>query len=295
MTRNGNGRVPRGGQIALYAVLLLLTLTTLLPLLMVISRSVASQRSVLSGGVGLFPDWGDLHFDSYRYALENDRFIGALINTVAYTAIGTVIALVSTAGFAYALSKPWLRGRRFIVLLCLFVMVFSGGQIPTYLVMTRLKLVNTFHILYLAGAFSVPNTLILKSAFETIPRELEDAAIIDGAAQWTILWRIFLPLSRAAVAVIALLYAVDYWNNYYISMIYTTSLNLRSLQLVLKEIVYSASDVFLALHVGKNVGEVTSQSVTAACTVIAALPICLLYPFLQRNFTKGIMLGAVKG
>ena len=137
--------------------------------------------------------------------------------------------------------------------------------------------------------------LILKNSFEALPKDLEEAALIDGARQMTILTRIYLPLSKAVLAVIALYYAVDYWNNYYTSMIYTTSQHLKSLQLVLKETIYSASDVFIALHGGASVGEVTSQSTIAACIVIAALPICVFYPFLQKYFTKGVLVGSVKG
>ena len=285
----------RPALVVIYTLFALLLAATVAPVLMLLSKSVASQQSVLSGRVGILPEWGDIRWDAYRFALENRGFVHALFNTAAFTAIGTLIALGTTSGFAYALSKDYLRGRRFFVALSVFIMVFSGGQIPTYLVMTRLKLVNTFHILYLAGCFSVPNMLILRNGFQAIPRDLEEAAMIDGASQWTILWRIYLPLSRAALAVIALYYAVDYWNNYYISMIYTTSQGLKSLQLVLKETIFSASDVFLALHGSGSAGEVTSQSVIAACTVIAALPVCLLYPFLQKSFTKGVMLGAVKG
>ncbi|MBR1820728.1 MAG: carbohydrate ABC transporter permease [Clostridia bacterium] len=261
---------------------------------MLLSKSVAPERSVLTGTVGILPRPGEIYFDAYRFVFQNPNFVRALFNTMAFTGLGTLIGLAVTAGFAYAMSKAYLRGRRFFIILAIFIMIFSGGLIPTYLVMTELHLVNTFHILYLAGIFNVANMLILKNSFEAVPRELEEAAVIDGAGQWTILWRIYLPLSKAVLAVIALYYAVDYWNNYYTSMIYTTSQHLKSLQLVLKETIYSASDVFLALHGGVSVGEVTSQSTVAACTVIAALPICLVYPFLQKHFAKGVMLGSVK-
>lgn len=285
----------RPAQAAIYVFFGLLAAATVVPVLMLITKSVAPARSVLTGTSGILPAWGEAHFDAYRFVFENQSFVRALFITAAYTALGTLIALAITAGFSYALSKKYLRGRRFFVVLAIFVMIFSGGQIPTYLVLTRLRLINTFHILYLAGVFSVPNMLILKNGFEAVPPELEEAAIIDGADQWTILWRVYLPLSKAMLAVIALYYAVDYWNNYYTSMIYTTSQSLKSLQLVLKETIFSASDVFLALHGGASVGEVTSQSTVAACTVIAALPVCLLYPFLQKHFARGVMLGALKG
>ena len=291
----GRKKKTRTSLAVIYLFMALLAAVVAIPVLMLISKSVSSERAVLTGTVGILPDVTDMHMDSYAFVFRNQNFVRALLNTLAFTSLGTVMALVTTAGFAYALSKEYLRGRKLLVLLSIFVMIFSGGLIPTYLVMTRLRLVNTFHILYLAGIFGVANMLILKNSFEALPRDMEEAALIDGAGQMTILVKIYLPLSKAVLAVIALYYAVDYWNNYYTSMIYTTSQHLKSLQLVLKETIFSASDVFLALHGGVSVGEVTSQSTIAACIVIAALPIVVFYPFLQKYFTKGVMIGSVKG
>ena len=275
-------RRTRPALMAIYLFFAVLITVVAIPVLMLVSKSVSSERAILSGMVGILPDISDMHLDSYVFVFRNGNFVRSLLNTLAFTGIGTLLALVATSGFAYALSKEYLKGRKFLIVLAIFIMIFSGGLIPTYLTMTRLRLVNTFHILYLAGIFNVANMLSLKNSFEALPRDLEEAALIDGAGQMTILIRIYLPLSKAVLAVIALYYAVDYWNNYYTSMIYTTSQHLKSLQLVLKETIYSASDVFIALYGGASVGEVTSQSTIAACIVIAALPICVFYPFLQK-------------
>lgn len=278
-----------------YALFLVILLMMIVPLMILLSRSVSSERAMLSGEVGVLPDLTDLHFDSYAFVFKNKNFVRALANTISYTLIGTFAAVISTSGYAYALSKKDFKPRKFFLILSIFAMIFSGGLIPTYLVMTRLGLVNSFSILWMAGAFSVANMLIVKTSFEEIPKELEEAAVMDGAGQFTVLFRIYLPLSKAMLSVIALFYAVDYWNNYYTSLIYTTKNSLKSLQLVLKDIIYSASDVFLELFSSGSSGEVTTQSAIAACIVIATIPICLVYPFLQRNFAKGVLIGSVKG
>lgn len=278
-----------------YALFLVILLMMIVPLMILLSRSVSSERAMLSGEVGVLPDLTDLHFDSYAFVFKNKNFVRALANTISYTLIGTFAAVISTSGYAYALSKKDFKPRKFFLILSIFAMIFSGGLIPTYLVMTRLGLVNSFSILWMAGAFSIANMLIVKTSFEEIPKELEEAAVMDGAGQFTVLFRVYLPLSKAMLSVIALFYAVDYWNNYYTSLIYTTKNSLKSLQLVLKDIIYSASDVFLELFSSGSSGEVTTQSAIAACIVIATIPICLVYPFLQRNFAKGVLIGSVKG
>lgn len=281
--------------LANYAFFLVLIACMLAPILMLVAKSVSSERAILSGTVGILPDFADLKFEAYRYVMENKSFMQGFFNTVAVTLLGSLVAISVTSLAAYAVSKPYLRGRTVMVVLSIFTMIFSGGLIPTYLVVNMLGLVNTFQILWLAGVFSTTNMLILKSTFESVPRELEEAAVIDGAGQVGMLWRVYLPVSKASLAVIALFYAVEYWNNYYTSMIYTTRPQLRSLQLVLKDIIYSASDVFLELHGTHAFGEITAQSTIAACVVVATVPILIAYPFLQKHFTKGVMIGSVKG
>lgn len=278
-----------------YLFFFILIVMMVVPLMILLNKSVSSERAILSGEVGVIPNLKDIHFDAYAFVFKNQNFIRALVNTITYTTIGTVVALVSTSGFAYAMSKSGFAPRKFFLVLSIFAMIFSGGLIPTYLVMTKLKLVNSFNILWMAGAFSVANMLIVKTSFQEIPKELEEAAIIDGAGQFTVLFKIYVPLSKAMLSVITLFYAVDYWNNYYTSLIYTTKPSLKSLQLVLKDIIYSASDVFLELFYSGSSGEVTTQSAIAACIVIATIPICLAFPFLEKNFTKGVLIGSVKG
>lgn len=283
------------GRVLNYMFFLILIILMVLPLMILLNKSVSSKRAILSGEVSVIPNPRDIHFDAYSFVFKNQNFLRALINTISYTIIGTVVALISTSGFAYAMSKSNFVPRKFFLFISIFAMIFSGGLIPTYLVMTKLRLVNSFNILWMAGAFSITNMLIVKTSFQEIPKELEEAAIIDGAGQFTVLFKIYLPLSKAMLSVIALFYMVDYWNNYYTSMIYTTKPSLKSLQLVVKDIIYSASDVFLELFSSGYSGEVTTQSAIAACIVIATIPICLAFPFLERNFTTGLLIGSIKG
>lgn len=278
-----------------YIFFILLGFSMIAPLLNLVSKSVSKESAVLSGEVGLIPDFKNLQFDTYKLVFENKHFTTGFINTVLATLIGSLIAIIVTSCAAYALSKPYLRGRKFFVLLCIFIMLFSGGMIPTYLVLDRLGLTNTFTVLWLPGVFNVFNMLILKNFFESVPQELEESATLDGAGHMRVYFQIYLPLSKATLAVVTLFFAVGYWNNFFNAMLYTTKTNLKTLQLVLKEIIYSVSDVFLSLFGGQMAGEITGQSTIAACVVVATIPIILVYPFLQKYFTKGVMTGSVKG
>jgi putative aldouronate transport system permease protein len=278
-----------------YCFFLLLVIGMLAPMLIVVTKSVSSERAILSGQIGILPDFATMHFDSYGYVLRNHNFMRAFFLTVAVTLLGTACAVVVTSLAGYAVSKPYLAGRKAVLVFSIFTMIFSGGLIPTYWVMSALRLVNTFHILWLAGIFTTSHMLILKNSFEAVPQELEEAAVIDGSGQLGILFRVYLPVSKASIAVIALFHAVEYWNNYYTSMIYTSRDSLKSLQLALKGIIYSASDVFLELYGVHSLGEITAQSTIAACIVVATVPILVAYPFLQKHFTKGVLIGSVKG
>ena len=292
-------RKPTGGErvglTVIYAFFAVLVVAMLIPILILVSKSVSTERAILSGKVQILPNFNDMQWGAYGYVMQNQNFLRGFVNTVLVTIIGSLAALVTTTLAGYALSKPYLRGRKFFLTLAIFTMLFSGGLIPTYLVMKTLGLINTFHILWLAGIFSTTNMLILKNSFEAVPKELEEAAVIDGAGQGRILFQVYIPVTKASLAVITLFCAVEFWNNYYTSMIYTTRPELKSLQYVLKDIIYSASDIFLELHKTSSFGEITSQSTVAASVVVATIPILLVYPFLQRHFTKGVLVGSVKG
>ncbi len=279
-----------------YVFFILLGLTTIFPFLNLIAKSLSGEEAVVSGKVTLLPV--DLQFGTYRYVIENSMFLNAFKVSVTVTIVGTALALFMTTLAAYPLSKPRLRGRKWFILMYIFTMLFSGGLIPTYLLMQNLHLLNTLPVLFLPAMVSVYNMLIIKSYFESLPDELEESAKLDGASNLTILWRIILPLSMPVLATIALFFAVHFWNDYVTSLIYINSADLKPLQLYLKELFVSSSDVFLRSGQEVNVDaamNVSPQAIQAASIILATLPILLIYPFLQKYFVKGVLVGSVKG
>ncbi|MDF2652874.1 MAG: transporter permease [Paenibacillus sp.] len=279
-----------------YVFFILLGLTTIFPFLNLIAKSLSGEEAVVSGKVTLLPV--DLQFGTYRYVIENSMFLNAFKVSVTVTIVGTALALFMTTLAAYPLSKPRLRGRKWFILMYIFTMLFSGGLIPTYLLMQNLNLLNTLPVLFLPAMVSVYNMLIIKSYFENLPEELEESAKLDGASNLTILWRIILPLSMPVLATIALFFAVHFWNDYVTSLIYINSADLKPLQLYLKELFVSSSDVFLRTGQEINVDaamNASPQAIQAASIILATLPILLIYPFLQKYFVKGVLVGSVKG
>ena len=278
-----------------YTFFAVLSFLMLAPMMHLASLSVSSESAVLRGDVGLLPDFTNLQFESFYMVFANDVFIHSFLLTVRVTLIGSFVGLAVTAAAAYAVSKPYLRGRKAMLLLCIFIMLFHGGMIPTYVVINGLGLTNTFTVLWITSIFSVFHMLIIKNFYEAIPIEMEESARMDGAGQFTIFLRIYAPTSKAVYAVILLFTAVSLWNNFFTAMLYTTRRDLMTLQLLLMNIVHMASDVFMELHGALVLGEVTTQSVIASSIVVATVPILLVYPLLQKHFTKGVFLGSVKG
>ncbi|WP_135551722.1 carbohydrate ABC transporter permease [Paenibacillus cymbidii] len=275
-----------------YTVFVLLGLSTLFPFVNLIAKSLSSEAAVVSGMVTLLPV--DFQFGTYRYVASNSQFLHAFGMSVTVLVAGTALALIMTTLAAYPLSKPRLRGRKFFILLYLFTMLFSGGLIPTYLLMNNLELINKLPVLFLPFMINVYNMLIVKSYFETLPDGLEESAKIDGASNLTILFRIMLPLSLPVLATIGLFYAVFFWNDYFTALIYINSAHLKPLQLYLKELFVSSTDTFLRTNIDASLN-VSPQSIQAASIILATVPIVLVYPFLQKYFVKGVLVGSVKG
>lgn len=225
-----------------YLFFAIVSWTTLFPFLNLLAKSLSGEEAVVSGRVSLFP--ADIQFGTYAYVLSDAKFMNAFMVSVIITVAGTALGLVMTAMAAYPLSKPRLRGRKFFILMYVFTMLFSGGLIPTYLLMHRLNLIDTLWVLFLPSMISVFNMLIIKNYFESLPDELEESAKMDGASNLTILFRITVPLSLPVFATIALFYAVGFWNDYFASMIYINSPDLKPLQLYLKELlIHSTSPI----------------------------------------------------
>jgi len=275
-----------------YCVFILIGITTLVPFINLLAKSLSSEDAVVSGRVGLFPV--GIQFDTYKYVLQDSLFLTSLKTSVLLTVIGTGLSLIMTTMTAYPLSKIRLRGRKWLLLMFVFTMLFSGGLIPTYLLMHNLNLVNTFAVLFLPAMVNVFNMLIIKNYFEGLPDSLEESGKLDGAGNIRILIHIMLPLSLPVLATIALFFAVAFWNDYFTAMIYITDPELKPLQLYLKELIVSSSGDFLKNNVDLAIN-MTPQSIQASSILLATIPILLVYPFLQKYFVKGVLVGSVKG
>jgi len=275
-----------------YCVFILIGITTLVPFINLLAKSLSSEDAVVSGRVGLFPV--GIQFETYKYVLQDSLFLTSLKTSVLLTVIGTGLSLIMTTITAYPLSKIRLRGRKWLLLMFVFTMLFSGGLIPTYLLMHNLNLVNTFAVLFLPAMVNVFNMLIIKNYFEGLPDSLEESGKLDGAGNIRILIHIMLPLSLPVLATIALFFAVAFWNDYFTAMIYITDSELKPLQLYLKELIVSSSGDFLKNNVDLAIN-MTPQSIQASSILLATIPILLVYPFLQKYFVKGVLVGSVKG
>ena len=277
-----------------YIVLTVLTLIIVLPFWYVISVSI-TPYSVFSekNGLVLFPT--SVSFQYYDYLLQKGSLIyGAYGNTLRNTAIGVLLALFLTATVAYALSEKKLPGRKIAILYFVFTMLFKGGLIPTYVTIKSLGLLNTNYVLILVMAFSAFNMIIMKSFFESLPESLRESASIDGASEFRILLRIVLPISMPVIASVGLLYMVVYWNDFFNALLYVTDWDKAPVQLVLRSIIASSS---LPPELLETAGTTPPPTVgiQMAAIVIVALPMLILYPFIQRFFDQGMMVGSVKG
>lgn len=277
-----------------YTVLTLITLIIVLPIWYVIAVSV-TPYSVFSekSGMILFPT--SLSFEYYDYLLGKGSLIYQAYGvTLRNTAGGLLLALFLTTTAAYALAEKRLPGRRLLIFYFLFTMLFRGGLIPTYLTVKQLGLLNTDIVLILVMAFSAFNLIIMKSFFEGIPESLRESAAIDGASEFRVLWQIVLPLSTPVLTSIGLLYMVVYWNDFFNALLYITDWDKAPVQLVLRTIVANSS-------VPPELLETTGSSppptvgIQMAAIVIVALPMIVVYPFIQKYFEKGILIGSVKG
>lgn len=265
----------------------------LYPLWFVIVSSVSDAASIASGAISLWPRGFNL--EAYERVFSDSRVWLTYRNTIFYVLAGTLINLVLTTLGAYPLSRRDLFGRNAIMLFIVFTMFFSGGLIPMYLNVRDLGLFDTRWALLLPGAISAYNLIVMRTFFQsTIPDGLIESAKIEGASEYRILWSIVLPLSMPVVAVMTLFYAVYHWNSWFDAMIYLQDRSLHPLQLLLREILVSSqtNDMLGGVGSGDVVG--VSETIKYATTVIATLPILVIYPFLQKYFAKGVMLGGVK-
>ncbi|MFD0682813.1 MULTISPECIES: carbohydrate ABC transporter permease [unclassified Paenibacillus] len=276
-----------------YTFLLLMAVSTLLPFANVLSKSISEEWAVVSGKVGIFPVGFQLH--TMEYVVTSAQFIRSFMVSVGITVVGTLISILLTAVTAYPLSKRHLPGISFIMVLFVFTMMFNGGIIPNYLLMRNLNLINSLWSLILPAMISVFNLLVIKSYYESLPEALEDSAKMDGAKTYTILFRIILPLSGPVLATIGLFYAVYFWNDFFNPMLYISDASLKPLQLYLRDIVMDADSSSALNKSVDDLMNVSPEGVRAATVIASTIPILLVYPFLQKYFIKGVLIGSVKG
>jgi len=285
--------------IAVHACLVLVLLLILYPLLFVVSASVSNPALVVQGKIWLLPS--ELTFVGYQKVFHNHEILSGYMNTILYTVLGTAINLVMTVMAAYPLSLKDFAGRHIITAFITFTMFFGGGLIPTYLLIKDLHMINTVWAMVIPGAVSVWNIIIMRTFFQNgIPSELHESASIDGCGNLLTLWKIILPLSMPIIAVMILFYSVGHWNSYFNALIYLSDRDKYPLQLLLREILIKGEmDGMLQAGGGlmtENADQMLeSESIKYAIVIVANLPILMLYPFLQKFFVKGVMIGAIKG
>ena len=269
------------------------SLFCLLPMVHILALSFSSNGAIMAGKVTLWPVGFNL--DAYKAVFQHAAMVRSLGFTIVLVVLFTAIAMFMTVIAAYPLTKHKLRGRNFFLLMIVFTMFFSGGIIPDYLLMRGLKLLDTMWVLILPGAISAFYLIILKTFFSSIPVELEESARMDGASHFRILWNVYLPLSLPALATLSLFYAVGRWNGFQDALIYISSSHLYPIQLKLYELVISGQVSDMAIMEAQNRGAPVPESLKAASIMFGTVPILLVYPWLQRYFISGVMLGAVKG
>lgn len=288
-----DSRAYRVFTVANTTLLVLVCLAMLYPFITVIAQSFSSTGAIKAGLVSFWPV--GFNIDTYTAVIGNGMFWRNYGNTVLYTAVGTTIAMVLTTSYAYVLAKHHLRGRGLLIGIAVFTMFFNGGLVPNYVLISSLGMKNTMWAIVLPGAISVFNLLVMKSFFESLPHELEEAAQIDGLGWFGIFTRIVLPLSKAVIATMILFYSVAFWNDWFSAFLYLDKNELFPVTLFLRNLIAGASTTATeSAAAGSSAADLNAniQSVTMILTVI---PILCIYPFVQRYFVSGVMLGSVKG
>ncbi|GIN57229.1 carbohydrate ABC transporter permease [Lederbergia ruris] len=283
-----------------FIFLTLAMLVVLYPLIYIVSASMSDPKAVNSGEMWLFPK--GITFEGYKLIFDNPDIWKGYLNTIFYTALGTVINLAITIPAAYALSRRDFAGRGLLMGMFVLTMFFSGGLIPTYLVVRNLGLIDTIWAMVLPNAAAVWNIIVARVFFQTsIPKELEEAAIIDGCTNFKMFAKIILPLSAPIIAVMALFYGVGHWNGYFNALIYLSDKQLYPLQLVLREILVlqemssNSTEISSSLAEAMNNKQQLAAVIKYGVMIVSTLPIIIVYPFLQRYFVKGVMIGSLKG
>lgn len=275
---------------------LVISVVILYALWFVVIASISNPNLVASGEVLFWPK--GVTFEGYKYILRDKRIWTGYRNTILYTTVGTLLGLFITIPAGYALSRKDVVGRSIIMKLLFFTKFFSGGLIPTYLVVKRLHLVDTPYVLMILGSFSVFNLILCRTFFiNTLPQELQEAAEIDGCSIFQYFIKIVLPLSKAIIAIMALYYAVGHWNAFFNGLIYVTNNKLYPLQVILRDILISGQSVDPSIIDPESLDlmKQIARTIKYGVIIVSSLPVLIMYPFVQKYFVKGVMIGSVKG
>ncbi|MBO9608425.1 MAG: carbohydrate ABC transporter permease [Paenibacillaceae bacterium] len=285
-------------QLVIGALLAIIACSMLLPFVYIFAVSFTDAAVYRSNQLVLWPaEWSTA---AYRLVLSGRGFIDSLQASVFITLIGTPIAIIVCASGAYMLSKPHLPGRVWMLRLLIFTLLFSPGIIPNYLLVKELHLINSWWSIILPGVASAWTMIVLKSFFQSLPPEVEESATIDGCNEWVAFWRIVVPVSKAPLAAFTLFFAVGYWNTYFNAVLYLNQVDKWPLQLFLQQVINSASitqfaDPATAAMLLQGNAPVPPEIVKMAAVMVVTMPILLVYPFLQKHFAQGVLLGSVKG
>ena len=302
MTKTTNKiKMARGDRVFLtiaYVLLAFALLIVIYPLLYVISASVSSPDAVYSGEVILLPK--QITVGAYRRVFQDNSIMTGYANTLFYTVVGTAIDMIVTVPCGFALAQRRVPGKNIFMGIFMFTMYFGGGMIPTFLLIKNLGLYNTRLVLVLLGAFNCYNCIICRTFFASIPAEMGEAAAIDGCTPMRYFLQIVLPISQALLGVMVLYFAVDQWNSYFNALMFIYDQNKRPLQLVLRTILVEAitnNEMVKDSFDSEQASEMykIAQQIKFAVIVVSSLPVLILYPFLQKYFVKGVMIGSVKG
>lgn len=277
---------------SVFVIIIIALIICIIPFMNIISVSLSSNSAIVSQKVTIFPI--EASIETYKNIFHDMSMLYSLGYSVVLTIIFTILSMIVTILAAYPLTKKGLKGRSFFLMIIMFTMYFSGGLIPDYILIKNLKLLNTPWSLILPGLMSVYNMIILKSFFQSLPDSLEEAAEIDGCSQWGILIKIVLPLSLPSIATLSLFYAVHRWNTFMDALFYITKPRLYPIQLKLYQIISISQNLSTSAE-GSSTANMTPEGLKAASVMFATIPILLVYPWLQKYFVSGVMVGAVKG
>jgi len=272
--------------------LLTIAAVSVFPILNILARSLSSTGGIASGKVYITPI--GFHWGGWLFILKRTNFLNSFYNSVFITIIGTVIAIIITTLTAYALSKPYLKGRKFFIFLYIFFMVFDIGIVPNFFQIKAFGLFNSIWSLILPGLINPYYLFVLKTSLEQMPESLEEAAKIDGASYTRILVDIVVPVSKASIATIVVFFSVNYWNKYFDALMYITDSSKKPITLFLFELIKLSNDTE-GLGDISLAATISPEIMDASAVVLTVIPILLVYPLMQRYFTKGVMVGSIKG